>query len=374
MFRARTRFFTLLAASTVASALVTGAYPAAAAPSTLTAATLTAAGPSDPTDRYRTSVRRIADLDPRWEVQTAAWSALVSDVPSAARLFLIIPGGGYDLARIRASKNAARNDLLISRAIATSTPATSPFVHLTAVRASHGTLAEKDRYVRTGLKEAQDLDAKHSPVEAARQQAQLDREYVADLAVNASGPWVQAAARRATQLGTDADIAEFFKYSWASSADCDLQAYRMDLTEQELHYRNELDNLIVAAEVAQLAIKDAADAAKVKATEDARSAWHKAADVAAATQATWLASQQLATNQARMWASVHDFAVNAATPQDWPAIATRATATSDAWTGELAWAQEQQRQWAELAEAARAGATAIPDPAPAPTPTETAGA
>jgi len=358
MFRARTRTIAFLAASIVASALLTGAYPAAATP-----ATLTAAGPSDPTDRYRTSVRRIADLDPRWEVQTAAWSALVSDVPNAARLFLIIPGGGYDLARIRASKNAARNDLLISRAIATSTPATSPFVHLTAVRASYGTLAEKDRYVRTGLKEAQDLDAKHSPVEQAKQQAQLDREYVADLAANASGPWVRAAAQRATQLGTDADIVEFFKYSWASAADCDLQAYRMDLTEQELRYRNDLDKLIVLAEQAQLAYEGAAEAAKAKAAEEARSAWNNAADVAAATQATWLASEQLATGQAQMWASVHDFAVNAATQQDWPAIATRATATSDAWAGELAWAQEQQRQWTELAEAARASATAIPTPA-----------
>ena len=63
----------------------------------------------------------------------------------------------------RASANAARNDLVISRAIATSTPATSPFVHMTAKRASLGTLAEKDRYVRSGSKEAQDLDAKHSP-------------------------------------------------------------------------------------------------------------------------------------------------------------------------------------------------------------------
>src|SRR5688572_1609934 len=375
MFRARTRTFAFLATSTVAAGLLTGAHPAAAAPPVFAAsagpAALLAAGPADPTDRYRVQVRRLADLDPRWEVSNAAWSALVSDRPDEPRAFLL-PGGGYEQARKRATTNASRNNLIINRAIATSTPATSPFVNMTAKRASFGTLAEKDRYVRTGLKEAQDLDAKHSPVAVAKEQAKEDRAYVADLVVNGSGAWVQAAARRATELGTDADIVEFFKYAWGSAADCDLQAYRMELIEQQLKYRNDLDNLIVAAEQAQRDYEGAADAAKAKAAEEARAKWNHAADTAAATQATWLANQELATRQAQMWAAVHDFAVKASTQQDWPGIATKATATGGSWADELAWAQEQERQWTELAASARASATAIPDPDATPTPDPTA--
>lgn len=383
MFRARTRTFALLATSTVAAGLFAGTGPAAAAPPALSAPALSAPvlstpalaalftptglialAAAEPVDRNRTLVRRLADKDPRWEVQNAAWTALLNKEDLDAPRKFLLPGGGYTKARDRASTNAARNDLIISRAIATSTPATSPFVHMTAKRASLGTLAEKDRYVRTGLKEAQDLDAKHSPVAAAKEQAALDREYVADLAANASGAWVREAAKRATKLGTDADIAEFFKYSWASAADCDLQAYRMALIEQDYIFRKDLDELIVVAQVAQQAYEDAKDAAKVKAAEEARSAWNNAADVAAATQETWLQNQQLAASQAQVWAAVHAFALNASTQQDWPGIAAKATATSDSWADELAWAQQREQEWTELAASVRASATAIPTPAP----------
>jgi hypothetical protein len=364
MFRARTRTFALLATSTVAAGLLTGVQPAtAAAPAAYGLSAFLASGPSDPTDRYRTQVRRLADKDPRWEVQNAAWSTLVSDDPDAVQKFLRIPGGGYEMARDRASKNASRNDLLINRAIATSTPATSPYVNMTAKRAKNGSLAEKNRYVTTGLAEAQALDAKHSPVVAAAEQDKLDRAYVADLAVNGSGAWVKAAAARATQLGTDADIAEFFKYGWNSGAACDLQAYKMEIIEQQLKYRYDLDKLIVKAQEAQAAIKDVEEAAKAKAIEEAKSKWILAADTAAATQETWLANQKLAREQAAMWQAVHDFAVDQTTKQDWPGIADRATSTSNSWADELAWAQEQQQTWTDLAQEARNSAEAIPAPA-----------
>jgi hypothetical protein len=371
MFSARTRSFALLATSTVAAGLLTGIQPAAAAaPPAYGLAALFAAGPVDPNDPYRVQVWRLANKDPRWEVVNAALSALVQDPDpntpgdNPARNFLLT-GGGYMKARDRAVTNASRNDLVISRAIATSTPVTSPYVNMTAKRAKVGSLAEKDRYVRTGLAEAQALDAKHAPIVAVKQQAQQDREYVADLAVHASGAWVRAAAARATQLGTDADIAEFFKYGWSSGADCDLQAYRMTLIEQQLKYRNEVDNLIVAAQEAQAAIKDVEEAAKAKAIEEARLKWNVAADTAAATQSTWLANQQLASSQAAMWQSVHDFAVIASTQQDWPGIATKATATSGSWAEELAWAQQQEKTWTDLAQAARDSANALPTPPPA---------
>ncbi|AEV82125.1 hypothetical protein ACWT_1109 [Actinoplanes sp. SE50] len=347
----------LVTASALLIGLPVTAQPASAAP--LGAGPLLAAGPSNPTDRYRTLVRRLADNDPRWEVQSAAWSALVSDVPTAVTDFLS-SGGGYEKARARATTDASRNNLVISRAIATTTDKTSPIVHLTAQRASYGTLAEKDRYVRTGLKEAQDLDAKHSPVEQAKLQAQQDRDYVTDIAAHGSGAWVRAAAQRAIQKGTDNDIAEFFKYSWASAANCDLQAYRMDLVEQDLTYRHRLDQLIAAAQAAQQAYEAASDAAKAKAAEEAKLAWNTAADTAAATQASWLANSAAAAAQAQAWAAVHDFAVTASTQQDWPTIAGNAANTDASWTDEVAWAQNQAQEWTALYESAKASAEAIP--------------
>ncbi|WP_238424127.1 ALF repeat-containing protein [Micromonospora parastrephiae] len=329
------------------------------------------AGPSDATDRYRALVRRLADNDPRWEVQTAAWSALISDVPTAVTDFLS-PGGGYEKARARASQNASRNALVISRTISTTTATTSPIVHLTAIRASYGTLAEKDRYVRTGLKEAQDLDAKHSPVEQARQQAQQDRDYVADIALHGSGAWVRAAAQRAIQKSTDNDIQEFFKYSWASAAGCDLQAFRMNLVEQDLAYRHRLAQLIVLAQQAQHAYEQASEAAKAKAAAEARLAWSTAADTAAATQASWLANQQLAAAQAQSWQQVHDFAVTASTQQDWPTIADNAAGTSGSWSDEVAWAQSQAAEWTAVYESAKASADALPGANPTVSPSPTA--
>ncbi|WP_244945329.1 hypothetical protein [Couchioplanes caeruleus] len=310
-------------------------------------------------DRYRALVRRLWLNDPRWEVRSAARSALVSDLPNAIKAFLA-PGGGYESARTRAAKNAARNDLIISRAIATSTPATSPHVNMTAKRAQHGTLDEKDRYVRTGLAEAQALDAKRAPVVQAKKQAELDRQYVADLAVNASGAWVKAAAQRTVKLGTDNDIAEFFKYSWASAADCDIQAYRLAVAEQQVRFRHEIDQLVTAAEEAQQAYNGASGAAKEKAAEEARTAWNTAAEVAADAKQKWHANEQLAAGQAQAWSKVREFATAATTQQDWPGIAQRATITGQAWTDELALAQEQTREWTKLAETTRANATAIP--------------
>src|SRR3954469_9434442 len=91
LVRARTRMLALLVTSTVVVTAPVAVRPAAAAPVPALAAAAT--------DPYRTAVRRIADKDPRWEVSTAAWSALISDQPTAVADFLSTPGGGYEKAR-----------------------------------------------------------------------------------------------------------------------------------------------------------------------------------------------------------------------------------------------------------------------------------
>lgn len=366
MFRAKKRPAFLLTVPAVVLSLAVGGVAVAAPSLTSTVAATTDA--SDPLlQQLRAQTQRVKDKDPRWEVRIAASNALISDRENALAEFMsLVEGSGYMEARKRAAANDARNDLIISRAILTSTPMTSPYVHMTAKLAQHGTRDEKDRYVRVGLAEAKALDAKHAPVVHAAEQAQQDREYVAGLAENASGEWVKAAAARATQIGTNDAIADFFKYSWASAAECDLQAFRIAVAEKAMEYRSELDRLVKSAEELQAALEDVEEAAKAKAIEDAKLAWHTAADVAASTQATWAANQQLAASQAQVWQSVHDFAVQATTEQDWPTIADRATGTSTSWADELAWAQKQAQDWAGLEQRARESANQIPVYTPSP--------
>jgi hypothetical protein len=309
----------------------------------------------------RAQVRRLAELDPRWQVQSAALSALVNDDPEAPTRFLS-PGGGHERARDRAAKEAKVNDSIIKLALATSHPLTSPNVFAAATRASRGTLVQKDRFVRTGLQEAQALDAQGvgNGQHEATNQAAADRAFVTDLAAHAPGAWVRAAAGRAITLGTDGDIAEFFKYAWVSSAACDTEAFRIDVADQNALYRNRLAVLIEEAKKAQTAFEGASEAAKAKAAEVARTSWNAAADVAATTQAKWLAEQVLASSQAQSWAAVLAFALAAATDQDWTAIADQAAGLNRQWSDEVIWAQEQARLWTALAESARASANALP--------------
>ena len=366
MFRAYKRPAVLFAVPAVALTLSMGGVAVVAPVFASTVAT-TGAEPDPVIQLLRAQTVRVKDKDPRWEVRIAASNALVSDRQFALQEFMSTePTSGYMQARQRAATNDSRNNLIISRAILTSTPQTSPYVHMTAKLAQFGTRDEKDRYVRVGLAEAQALDAKHAPVVHAAEQDRQDRLYVADLAEHASGEWVKAAAARAVEIGTNDAIAEFFKYSWASAAECDLHAFRMNVSEQLVKYRFDLDRLVLAAEEAQAAIEKAEGAMKVKKAEEARLNWETAAEVAASTQATWAANQELAASQAQVWKAVRDFALEATTRQDWPTIANRASGTSTSWADELAWAQKQAQDWADLERHARESANAVPVITPEP--------
>jgi hypothetical protein len=318
-----------------------------------------AESPATDTTEQRLMVRRIANLDPRSEVRNSAWAALFSSDPNATGAFLA-SGGGWDVAVDRAADTLARNNLIIARTLATASKKYTPAVYLAADRASKGTYAQKEAFVATGLAAAREKDAKGGPQSLPSKQAQQDREYVAQLAVNASGPWVRAAAARAAQLGTDAEIEEFFAYSWSSAAQCDIEAFRLDVTEQSLRFRHRLDHLIAAAGEAQTAYESAADAAKVKAAETARTSWNAVGDLADVTQAKWLAEQTVSVAQAQSWAAVRDFALDAKTEQDWPGIADQAGAQVVSWNDEVEWATEQARKWSDLAERARESAAMIP--------------
>ncbi|MFE0306028.1 hypothetical protein [Amycolatopsis sp. NPDC058986] len=336
----------LLAAASVE--LVTVAPIAVAA----SASAGTAAGQ---VDWRQAMVRRLTEKDARSEVRLAAWNALLSKDVDAAITRFLAPGGGYETAKARAARNAARNEEIIRRVLSTTSALTSPAVHAAATRASHGTLDEQDEFVRTGWDEARAQDEKsdgRKDREVARQ-AQADRDYVAGLAANAPGPWVRAAAARAVSTG-DAGLVEFFGYEWASAARCDVQAYRVRMADAELLWQARLSQLVSFAEEAEAALARAEAAVVDKARAAATQAWRTVADHAATAEQGWEAERQRAAEQAKSWSAVAEFAKTASTAQDWTTIARHADDSRATWAEEQSWAQAQAAQWRTLVDTARA--------------------
>jgi hypothetical protein len=344
--------------SVVAVVLLTalGAGTASTLPAGLVAGA--AAVAEDPAAAWnRTKVQRLADKDARSEVQVAAWNALLNG-DSAITAFLA-PGGGFDKAKARAAASAARNADVIRRVLLTTTPRSSPAVYAAASRASRGTPADQDTFVRTGwdLALAQDANSDdHHDVEVARQ-AQVDRDYVAGLAVTDPGAWVRAAARRAT--GGDAELAEFFGYEWASAARGDEQAYRVRVADQDLLWQARLNQLIQSARDAEAAFGRAEAAAAEKARATAVLAWQAVAGHATTAQQGWDAESASAAGQARSWNAVAEFALTATTAQDWQAVSGNAGSAGTAWADEREWAEAQARQWKNLVDSAHAGETRV---------------
>ncbi|WP_158605511.1 hypothetical protein [Amycolatopsis panacis] len=300
-------------------------------------------------------VRRLTEKDARSEVRLAAWNALLSkDVDAAVTRFLA-PGGGYETAKTRAARNAARNEDIIRRVLSTTSALASPAVHIAATRASHGTLDEQDEFVRTGWDQAraQDENSDGRKDREVARQAQADRDYVTRLAANAPGQWVRAAAQRA--IGSDAGLVEFFGYEWAGAARCDVQAYRVRLADQELLWQARLSQLVSFAEEAEAALARAEAAVADNARAAAVQAWRTVAEHATAAEHGWDTERQRAAEQAKSWGAVAEFAKTASTAQDWTTIARQADESHAAWADEQAWAQSQAARWRTLLDTARAG-------------------
>lgn len=318
-----------------------------------------AVGAFDLSASNRGKVQRLAELDARSEVQAAAWSALLSkDVDAAVTAFLA-PGGGFVRAKNRSAENQARNADLIRRVLASVTPATSPAVYAAATRASYGTVSEQDAFVTTGWDEAVAADessqGRHD-AEVAKQ-AQADRDYVASLAVHDPGAWVRAAAQRAGK--SDADLAEFFAYEWASAARGDEQAHRVRVADQDVAWESSLTRLVQAAQDAEAALANAEGAALEKARAAAVEAWQAVGGQAATAGQGWSAEAAKAAEQGRSWHVVAGFAHDATTAQDWKTVSANAGSAAQAWAGEQAWAESQARQWQTIADAARANESRV---------------
>ncbi len=176
--------------------------------------------------------------------------------------------------------------------------------------------------------------------------AARERDFVAALAATDPGGEVRTAAQWALRPGaTDADVAEFFGYGWATGATLDLEGHRLRIADGETRRHHALTLLLRKALAAEEALKGAADAAKARA--EAEAAWRSVADQAGAAYRTWADEQTAAAAQAAHWAAV---AAAAAEGADgiWKNIAGPAGANQQSWTQEGASAAGSAAYWQDM--------------------------
>jgi hypothetical protein len=346
---------TLMRAAMIA-AIVAGAVTSVGAVPATADTVITATDPAQQAAADRARVKRLAKRDPRPEVQTAAWNALVSSRGDEAVAEFLATG--LDKAKTRAADNARRNTDVIQRTIKTSLPGSA--VRVTAERALLGSDTEEDEYVRTGFAKAQEADrlTDNKYQEQIAQQAQADRDYVADLALNDPGPQVRAAAARAVSQGDETAVGLFFKYYWASAAKLDDESFRKATADQDALWRSGIRRLTEAALAAEQAERDLTGALADKARADAIAAWRSAADAADRSSLSWIAERDKAAAQAESWRTVAEHARAASTGQDWASVIVRGDAGRASWADEASWAVAQANEWKVVAERARASAAA----------------
>ncbi len=162
---------------------------------------------------------------------------------------------------------------------ATHTPEFSPQVNAAARTALKGTDPDRAAFVSTGYERAQQRDREVRAADTEHQQevAARERDFVAALAATDPGGEVRTAAQWALRPGaTDADVAEFFGYGWATGATLDLEGHRLRIADGETRRHHALTLLLRKALAAEEALKGAADAAKARA--EAEAAWRSVAD------------------------------------------------------------------------------------------------
>ncbi|MFI9384637.1 hypothetical protein [Kutzneria sp. NPDC052558] len=301
-------------------------------------------------------MKRLAKHDPRPDVQTSAWNAILSSRGDEAITEFLTTG--LSAAKERAAERARRNREFIERTNKFSLPGSA--VRITSARALSGSDNEQDEYVRSGLAKAQqaDKDTNNQYQEKLAKLAKEDRDYVADLAANDPGVQVRAAANRALSQGDDEAIGLFFKYYWASAARLDDEAFRRYTADQDAMWHSDVQRLIEVAEYAEQQEKAASGEAARKARADAIAAWRAVQAQAGQSSVDWTAEGEKASRQSAAWAAVADHARTATGEQDWADVLARGDAGRTSWADEAAWALAQANAWKAMADQARASADA----------------
>ncbi|MFK8907191.1 hypothetical protein [Streptomyces sp. YS-3] len=344
------------------SVLAAGTAPAwADAPRSATASAATAEQPVDPAAAMKAAaaasardyVHSIAVSKLPAELRVSAWNALRSTRGDDAIAEWMAPGGGYAYTKQRLKDSRTQNRSFCERVVATHTAQFSPAVRAAAEKALKGSDADRAAFVKSGYAQAQkrDREARAADVQHRLDVSAADREFVAALAQHAPGEQVRVAAQWALRPGaTDADIAEFYGYGWATGGSLDLEAYRLHVSDAETARRAALSQLIAKASAAEEAVKGAADAAKARA--EAEAAWKAVSEHAGAAQKAWLAEQEAAAAQAENWRGIAQAAKESAN-ELWKGIGDPADANQTSWAEEQAGATASAGFWKDMFERAR---------------------
>ncbi|MGW8329874.1 ALF repeat-containing protein [Streptomyces sp. NPDC055897] len=301
----------------------------------------------------RNYVHSIATSKLPAELRVSAWNALRNSRGDEAIAEWMAPGGGYAYTKQRLKDSRVQNRSFCERVVATHTAEFSPAVRAAAQKALKGTDADRAAFVKTGYAEAQKRDRATREADAQHklEVADGDREFVRALAGQALGEQVRAAAQWALRPGaTDADIAEFYSYGWATGGALDLEAYRLHVSDTETARRAGLSQLIAMAAAAEESIKGAADAARARA--EAEAAWKAVSEHADAAQKAWLAEQAATAAQAENWRNIAKTAKESVNGL-WKGITDSAEANQTSWTEEQAAAAESASFWKDMFQQAR---------------------
>ncbi|MER6049068.1 hypothetical protein ABT168_16710 [Streptomyces sp. NPDC001793] len=307
----------------------------------------------------RERVRAIAMSYLPAEIRVSAWNALRNVRGDAAIAEWLAPGGGFDLAKQRASGTRARNKAFCERVVRTHTREFSPAVRDAAERALKGSAADQAAFVKSGYAQAKEEDRVAREADAAHRQqvADTDRNFVQGRAQGDPGEQVRVAAQWALREGAgEDDVAEFFGYGWMSGAALDLAGYRMRVTDAGIGQHRILSRLIKEAEAAEAAVQGSADAAKARA--EAGRAWRAVAGHADAAYTAWLAEQDAARAQAENWKKIAQDA-RQATDGLWKNIAGPAQKNQDAWAKEQQQADGEAALWKDMSDRAQDAASHV---------------
>ncbi|MEU4157711.1 hypothetical protein [Actinoplanes sp. NPDC026670] len=296
-------------------------------------------------------VRWLSAYEERAAVRSAARSALLTGETAEEKVAAVTEflDTGYTAAMDRAQTSLDRQITYAQRMVATHPARTYPRVNAAGRRALAGSEVELDEFARTGYAVALAFDRQGIADDKLRADLvkQDDRDFVALLRDNDPGAQVQAWALRALASGTDADVAEFLNYGWASAAGLDTQTYRRQCAEADKAFLLKSRELVAAAQTAEQKALGAAGEAKEQLRAAAARDW---ADVAAHTskpRVAWAEAEQVALQQAETWLQIALRAAGTTSP-NWQNIAGTAQSTRDQWLTAQQTAAEQAASWAVL--------------------------
>jgi hypothetical protein len=191
---------------------------------------------------------------------------------------------------------------------------------------------------------------------------QADRDYVAVLRDSDPGAQVRVGAGYALRVGaTDADLVEFFAYGWNSSARLDLELHQSAIADSDVRWRAKLNQLVIDAQVAEKAAREASGEAAAAARAQAATAWRNVGEQTTPARSAWQHAEDVAAAQAASWQAIA-LAASAAESVNWESIASSSVSTQAAWNTERETAAEQARYWNGLLEQARAAELEMTDP------------